>query len=638
MAGTIALVVAFLAWAAWDLHRIRSDLEAGQQALDGLTLGAASSTGLTELAETAADHLASASSRAERSLPLRALGVVPGLGDQVHGIQRMTEVTAVLGASGRDAAQRIDHTLASAGEPAGRLRLLDTTLQEMDRIAADLERLDLRRPAGLVGPLRSAHDDLADAIGRAQARLAEGRALVEPVRDLLAGPSSYLLLAANNAEMAGGAGLALSAGVLTFDGGEIDLGEVVGADQLRLPDMVALPGDLHDIYRPTGVGIDFRSSTRSPNLPAMGPIIQAMAARHGLTDLEGVVVVDAVTLQRLMEVVGDVTVGGRTITADTVLADVLNENYRQFDSVDERADRVSYQGEIAEAVFEAMTERDVDAAALVSALLDSVRGRHLLLWSADGELEHTWDELGASGALPADGLLVSFQNYSANKMDWYLRPELALDVRLLPSGDYRARLTMTLPVPSRAEVPDASAYVLGPSPDLQGLFLTAHLPAAAYDITTPDPPGFRTTGLDGPMEVRTFLLDVPLGTTAVRHIDFSLPRSQSELTLLPSARLEGVPLTVDGVATVTDAEPTRLTWLVAHPPGGEDRAPTAVRWAVVTSTLALLVAAAALVPVARRPAAATPRAAAVAQLGAMASLATMAVAAVLALLLSNRPR
>ena len=638
MAGTIALVLGFLAWAAWDLHRIRTDLEAGQQALDGLTLDAASSTGLTALADEAAAHLADAADRADTSPPLRVLRLVPGVDDQVRGIQRMTEITALLGASGRDAARRIDDRLEDAGEPAGRLRLLDATLEEMDRLAVDLEGLELGRPTGLVGPLRSAHDDLTDAIERARSRLVEGRRLVEPVRDLLAGPSSYLLLAANNAEMAGGAGLALSAGVLTFDGGEIDLGEVVGADQLRLPAMVPLPGDLHAIYRPTGVGIDFRSSTRSPNLPAMGPVIRAMAAHHGLTDLDGVVVVDAVTLQRLMEVVGDVTVAGRTITADSVLADVLNENYRQFDTAEERADRVSYQGDIAKAVFEAMTERDVDAAALVSALLDSVRGRHLLLWSADHDLEHTWDELGASGALPADGLLVSFQNYSANKLDWYLRPELALDVRLRPDGDYQARLTMTLPVPSRAELADASAYILGPSPDLQGLFLTAHLPAAAYDITTPDPPGFRTKGLDGALQVRSFLLDVPLGTTATRHIDFSLPRSQPELTLLPSARLEGVPLTVDGVARVTDAEPTRLTWLAAHPPGEDDRAPAAVRWAVVASSAALLVAAAAVVLVVRRPAGAAPRATAVAQLGAVASLAALALAAGLAMVLSSRPR
>lgn len=638
MAGTIALALGFLLWAGWDLYRIRTDLAAGQEALDGLSLEAAATTGLTQLASEAAGHLSDASSRAHSSVPLRVLGRLPVLGEQVTGIQRMAAVTDHLGASGLAAAERIDDGLDDAAEPAGRLALLDTARAEMRRIAVDLDDIDLGRPNGLVGPLRDAHADLTASIQHARQRLADGDRLVGPLRDLLEGPSAYLLLAANNAEMAGGAGLALSAGVLTFHGGEIELSEVVGADQLRLPQAVPLPGDLAAIYRPTGVGIDFRSATRSPNLPLMGPVIRAMAAERGLDHLEGVVVVDAVTLERLMRVVGDVTVAGQTITADTVLADVLNENYQQFDTPEDRADRVSYQGDIAKAVFEAMTERDVDAARLVQALLESVDGRHLMLWSAEEPLQDTWDELGASGALPADGLLVSFQNYAANKLDWYLRPELALDVRLLPSGDYRGRLTMTLPVPSRAELADASAYILGPTPDLQGLFLTAHLPEAAYDITTPDPPGFRTKGVDGRLQVRSFLVDVPMGSTLVRRIDFSLPRSVSVLTLLPSARLEGVPLTIDDVATVTDAEPTPISWLVAYPPGDDGGAPRAVQVTVVLATAALLAAALGLTVVVRRPAGAAPRAAAVAQLSAMTSLVAMTVAAALALLLSHRPR
>ena len=77
-AVAIALVGAFLLLLAWDLYSIRSELSAGQAALDDLTLDAAGSQGLTGLADDAAQHLDAADGRARSSLPLRLLSVLPG--------------------------------------------------------------------------------------------------------------------------------------------------------------------------------------------------------------------------------------------------------------------------------------------------------------------------------------------------------------------------------------------------------------------------------------------------------------------------------------------------------------------------------------------------------------------------------
>jgi len=593
---------AFLVLLAWDLYSIRRDLTAGQRSLDGLTLEAASSSGLAAFADEAAGHLGDADRRARSSLPLRALSVLPGADDQIAGVRRLTDVTADLGRSGAEAASAIDAKLEEAGRPAGRIALLDVVLDELDDLDATLAHIDLGSGDELLGPLQGAHDDLASTITRARRKLDEGRHLVAPVRDMLAGPSTFMLLAANNAEMAGGSGLALSAGLLTFDSGEIELGEVVPAGDLRLPSTIQLPGELQQIYGPTGIGIDFRSSTRSPNLPAMGPVIADMLRFYGLDDLDGVLIVDAVALADLMALTGGVEVDGQQIDADNVLAEVLNENYKAFDTADERPERVSYQGDIAKAVFESLTSRDVPAAELAQVLLDSSEGRHLMLWSADEALESVWRELGISGELSDNGLLIAFQNYAANKLDWYLRPEAALDVQLLPSGDYRARLQMRMAVPALTELKDASPYILGPGPETQGTFLTVHLPSSAYDITTPEPRGFRTMGVDGPMQVRTFLVDVPAGTTLERTVEFSLPREQSSMLLLPSARLEPLPLTVDGVVTVTDAAPLAISWLAAIPaPVPDTGAPLAVRLLVIGGLALALCAAATTTAGLRRP-------------------------------------
>lgn len=601
MAGTLALALGFLLLLAWDLRSIQRDLATGRSRLDALTLDAAASTGVTGLADDAERHLRQAADRTRSSLPLRALGLVPLVEDQVAGMRRMADATATLGTAAATSAERLDGRLDAAGEPKGRTELLGAALAELDALETAIAGVDLGPAEGLVPPLRRAHDELTEALADAREKIEDGRALIAPVRRVLEGPTSLLLLAANNAEMTGGAGMSLSAGILTFAGGDFQLSQIVPASVARLEAALPIPDRIRSIYGPTGVGIDLRSTTRSPDLATMGPIALDIMAQHGFPDLAGVVVVDALALRDLMELTGPVTVAGREIGADTVLAEVLHDNYVAFDTYDEREERAGYQGDIAKAVFETLTSSDVSPIDLAEALLTTSEGRHLMLWAPDPDLQAVWEEVGVAGDLHPLGLMVSFQNYAADKLDWYLRPTADLDVRLLPSGDYRATLTMRLPVPSREEMPDASGYILGPSPEKHGVFLTVHVPGNAYDITTPDAGGFRTSGREPPMQVRSFLVDVPLGTTLERTIEFSLPREVPWMLLLPSARVHPLEVTVDGVATTDDALPRALTWLAAHPPAeGERSASPWVRVPVVAGLLATLVATAALALTAAR--------------------------------------
>ncbi len=402
----------FVLWLAWDVLSIKHDLEAGRARLDGLTLEAASSVGLTDLSGAAADHLEDAARRAHDSVPLRLLGLVPGIDDQVRGIRSMSAATAELGRVGADAAARLDEALGAAGEPAGRVALLELALEELDRLEATLEDLDLGQDDGLLPPLQGAHRDLTEAVERAQTKLQEGRELIVPVRDVLQGPTRLLLLAANNAEMAGGGGLALSAGVVTIEDGEIELSEVVPAGDLRLPGSVPVPDHLRAVYRPTGVGIDLRSTTRSPDLTATGPIAVEIMARHGV-DVDGVLVVDALALRDLLAVTGPVEAAGKTIDDATVLEEILHASYVTFDSLDVRYERYSVQGDIAKAVFEALTSTAVTPVDLVDALLTSSRGRHLLVWSEDPSVQAVWEELDVAGSLDPNGLLPELRRQQA---------------------------------------------------------------------------------------------------------------------------------------------------------------------------------------------------------------------------------
>lgn len=571
---------------AWDLHQIRSDLRAGRQSLDEISLAAATEPGLSIVAQDARAHLDAAAQRASSSLALRALGQVPGIDRQVEALQHLTAVTAELGDDAVAAADEVDRALAGAGSPHGRLRALDVVDDELARLATRVASADVGGRAGLVAPLRDAATELETDLATAARSLRDGRRRLAPIRELLEGPSTLLLLAANNAEMAGGSGLALSGSVLTIEEGELTLGEVVPAAQLLAPDGVHLPPEIGRLYSPTGVGVDLRSTTRSPDLEAMGPVAAEIMATHGVPHLDGIVVVDAVALEHVTRVTGPVQVGALEVRPDDVLRTVLHDTYRYFDTVGDHAARKELQGEIAAAVVDAITTRAVSTPALLDAVSEAAQGRHLLLWSADRALQRTWEELDLAGSLQPDGLLVSFQNYGADKLDWYLRPEAALDVSRLPSGEFRARLRLSLAMPTSEELRDASPYILGPGSGRHGLFVTVHLPGRATRITTTDPRGFRTKGPEGPMQVRTFLAEVRAGETFERTIEFTLPGSMTTMTLLPSARVTPMPLTVDGLATIDDAERLTFSWQAAGTPA----ASTWPLWAkaLVVAAVALL--------------------------------------------------
>lgn len=223
VSGVLLAGLALLA--GWDLYRIRGDLQAGHRDLGELSLAAASEPGLTAVAQRAHDRLDAAAGRARSSLSLRLLARLPVADRQVEVLRHLTAVTASLGEDAVSAAVEVDRALGRAGRPQGRLSALDIADRELARLAGRVEAVDLGDDAGLVPPLRNAHTQLAADLVTAGRSLRDGSLRLAPIRDMLQGPSTFLLLAANNAEMAGGSGMALSAAVLTFYDGDLSLGE-----------------------------------------------------------------------------------------------------------------------------------------------------------------------------------------------------------------------------------------------------------------------------------------------------------------------------------------------------------------------------------------------------------------------------
>jgi hypothetical protein len=487
-AGILGLVTLGAIVDGW---RVQRDVRAGKDTLDHLDVETIrAGGGIAEALHGAADNLAHADHVARRSPFLRVASLVPGVGTQVRGVRALTAGVHELGEAARLTGDRLDRAIAAAAkEPRARVTLLDLVDRELQRVEAVAGQVDLGSADGLAGPLADAHREAADALARVPARVADVRPQLAALRSLLTGPTQYLIVVGNNAEMRTGAGMPLQAGPATITNGDITLGDFKSTvDDLFVRNPTGPnahpPADVTATYPRWFIGADFPETAVIPSFTVTAPLYAGLAQQAQGWNVTGVAHIDVVALANLLRVVGPVEFGGQTYTADTAPQLVLNEAYIEFDTLDERAERVSSQSQLANALFDALQSRDVDLLALVEALQKSAAGRHLMLWSPDPALQDLYLSFGAGGQMPGEATMVSFNNTAANKLDWYLQPEIRVEATRIDELDQwfvQIFATITNPVPERT-----SGYIDG---SYQGLkngthrtYLDFHLPASATGI------------------------------------------------------------------------------------------------------------------------------------------------------------
>lgn len=545
---------------AAEMVRIRVDLEAGKDRLDQLDLDTVRRIGIEDTLTGAADRIDRAAWRAETSPLLDALAVVPGVSTQIDAVRDLTGAAEELGDAARDTGERISAGLDRAGsDPAARVELLDLVLAELDRIEALAGRVDVGSADGLVPPLDSARADLVESLDEVPARFVDVRRQLGALRRLLAGPTSYLVVVGNNAEMRTGAGMPLSAGLATIAGGDIELGEFKSTVSEMYAEVPTgefnsnVPEELTETYPRWNIGRDYPETAVIPSFPTSAPMYADMAADSQGWQTEGVVHVDAMALAALLEVVGPVDIDGVEYTAETAPQLVLNEPYLAFDTLDERDERLAAQSNLAGALFEAIQSRDIDPLDIVATLQEAAEGRHLMVWSRDPVLQELFSDLGVHGEIGPFDTLVSFLNTAANKLDWYIDPHVEVEAEPLTSDEWLVELTATIENPDGIRTSD---YADGLIPELAGgthrTLLLVHAPAFAADL---EMPGEQVTerGDDGTSQVIGTRFTVPRGQSRRVTVRFRLPREINGLAVQPSARVDPVEWVVEGSRYDDDA-------------------------------------------------------------------------------------
>ena len=549
--GVLGVVVLWMLAVGWLLAGARSSLESGRAKLEGVRAEATPSSLLKPATATDLKHAERDFAHARdrlRSPVITPLRLVPVVGRHIRAADHLVssaQGSATLAATAvEQLGELADQPLAAGPQ---RIAALEQLSKIINQAREGLDDLDPGSPDSLASPLAKAVAKLAEERRQTQLGLAHAAQATDALTTVLKGPTPYLLIGANNAEMRAGSGMYLSAAPLGFDDGRLELGDVRPTQELVLPPKsVPVHGDLAKNWSWIDVGRDFRSMALSVDFPQSASVAAANWAKvNGGGPVGGVIVVDVDALRALLRVVGPVEVDGVRYTADTVRGELLRNQYRRYgDDRDQRRDQI---GEVAKVVFKRIEAGHWKLDELATALVDTVSRRHLMVWSADPKVQAAWKTTSADGRLQDRSVAASLLNRGAEKLDSFLPTTAVLTSSTGSDGRVHVHLTYTITNKAPASGPK---YLIGPN--IAGLVAGQHkgivvinLPGGATDVVVR---GGRQTlqGADGPTTVVASEVSLLRGATAQVRVSATLPEGVTSVILEPSARIPPTVWTVDG--------------------------------------------------------------------------------------------
>jgi hypothetical protein len=491
--------------------------------------------------------------------------IVPLLGPNVQSVEDLTEAAADVAKAGERAGNDAAAALkASPASGTDRIALL----QRLDKITARAERalqdVQLGPDFFLVSPLGDARERFADRLRQLRDAVRGARAVAQGAQSLLQGPRRYLVLAANNAEMRAGSGMLLSVGVATFANGEFTIGDMRPTAEFNLaPGAVAAPPELAQLWGWMHPTEEWRSLATSPRFDVTAPLAAQMWQAATGETVDGVLAVDAITLQALLAAQGPIVAGGQTLSAENVVDFLLLGQYAGAAITDPQVGRRDVLGEVARGAVDTLASRPWQASDLVAQLSGAGQGRHVLAWARDPAEQAAWAAGGVDGALHDDSLALSILNLGGNKLDQFLDVEAALSVAEVADGGHQVTVRVELRNDAPAGLP---SYVSGPYPGTD-LVAGEYRGVVALNVpgvgSVPEAEGLDAVvaaGVDGPTKVTAAgELRLTPGETATVTFRFLVPDGFSDLQVESSARVPTITWHF-GRQTWEDSGPKRLEW------------------------------------------------------------------------------
>lgn len=509
--------------------------------------------------DKSASDLRSAHDRLD-SFVLKPWRAVPVLGKQLTSAIRLTN-------AGSSAAQITHDTLQQAkalnatgtSDRVGTLRRISEITATQDQ---RLRQIELGPKGGLIGPLSEAREKAVDNLNKLDSGLNRGSAASAGLAELMSTNGNYLLVAANNAEMRNGSGMWLQVGLLKTGNNKMEVGDMEPVDEVTQPDgSIAWPVDMQQNWGFLGKHGDMRNLMLSPRFETSASLAKQIWERDGRQRVDGVVAIDVEMIESLLRITGPVDVAGQTLNADNIQRKLMFDQYQgvDFNRAANEQRREALSG-VAGAVFNKFNAAQWEPASAARNLADAASGRHLMIWSADGDTQQLWRKAGISGDLAIDDTMVSLVNLGTNKMDQFMKVDTKMSTN---KTDAAVETTMKVKVKNDAPQ-DGPIYVLGPQPGINAQkgdymgFLALTLPHDATEISVN---GLAPviSGRDGAHALAASSVLTARGQEQTFEIKFKRPASATGTEIQPSSHIPAMTWENNG-ASWKDAGPRRVTY------------------------------------------------------------------------------
>jgi hypothetical protein len=471
----VAVIVVLLALGAVRYVRLYDDLSDGKDLLlgaaalmedKGLNIESDELDDVEVSFQRAQNKLESAADTLDSDPLVFVARHLPWLGNQVEASRDLVEIGADGSDIGLEAARAMrsyqDVRDSQGGALSEKVTLvLDAVEPHVGIIEEELTAVDRRRQSvpedGLLGPLDSALSDLDYHIEELRARLEDYRRGARLAPDLLgyAGSQTYLVLAHDNTEMLGSGGFILVYGFLTFDEGRLerlffdDVGGIYFDWRERTGEYIEPPRPLKAyLLRDWSMGLG--EASWWPDFPTVAEqAIELYRRETGSNEpIDGVIGINFLTLEKLLEVTGPVTVEeyGVTVDSQNVTEQTLiithPEALRPWES-----DRYDFVGYLAQDVIDrALAVDSSHWAPMLTALHTLGEEKNLLLYSRAGEVQEVIAEQGWDGrVMPASGdyLMVVDSSLNSTKLNLVVEPNIQVDISLDDLGNAHNTVTAT---------------------------------------------------------------------------------------------------------------------------------------------------------------------------------------------------
>ena len=284
-----------------------------------------------------------------------------------------------------------------------------------------------------IASLPEAHiPQLAEVLDRVQGPAEQAQGLVgqaKPFLDLLpqmlgadGQTRTYIVIAQNNSELRSTGGLPGAWGTVSVTDGAISMGEfrsILHADGLQVE-----ATDEERAATMTNVDTDPAQVNCIPDFSRVGKLAKDYWAQAGYGDVDGVIAVDPVFLQRLLALTGGVTApDGTVVDGSNAAQEILSGTYWKYGDDPNAQD--AYFASVAGLAFGQIMGNlgNADITDLIDVIGQSGADGRLLAWMANEEEQALMEAIGVSGALETDpsepvlGIYLNDDTYS--KISWY---------------------------------------------------------------------------------------------------------------------------------------------------------------------------------------------------------------------------